>query len=45
MKQSSEIAFFDRYTQGIAHEKVYGGKAIEFVYKNQFGNLFLPLLV
>lgn len=44
MSQEPEIAYFNRYTQAIENEKIYGGKGIEFIYENSLGNLLLPII-
>ncbi len=44
MEQSDNIAFYNRYSQNIDYEKIYGKKAIEFVYENKIGQMLLPIV-
>jgi phosphatidylserine decarboxylase len=41
---SNEIKYFNRSTQKIEKELVYGNNAIKFIYDNSFGKLLAPII-
>lgn len=41
---SKEITYFNRSTQGMETELVYGDSAIKFIYDNSFGQVLAPLV-
>jgi phosphatidylserine decarboxylase len=45
MAKPDVIQFFNRYTQGIEQERVYGAEWMRWTYGNPFGRLALELLV
>lgn len=44
MKASAHIEFYNRYTKKTEIEKVYGDKAVRWLYESQSGQSFLKLL-